>query len=34
MQILEGIAKGEKDTLEGSIFTQEQIKEKMQKWLK
>ncbi|MFQ3230571.1 type II toxin-antitoxin system Phd/YefM family antitoxin [Reinekea sp.] len=34
MQILEGIAKGEKAVLENRVFTQTQAKEKMSKWLK
>lgn len=34
MQILEGIAKGEKAVLENRLFTQTQAKEKMSKWLK
>ncbi len=34
MQILEGIAKGEKAIFEGRVFNQEQAREKMQKWLK
>jgi prevent-host-death family protein len=34
MQILEGIAKGEKAILENRVFTHAQAKEKMQKWLK
>lgn len=34
MQILEGIARGEKAIFEGRVFKQEQAREKMQKWLK
>ncbi len=34
MQILEGIAKGEKAIFEGRTLNQEQAREKMQKWLK
>ena len=34
IQILEGIAKGEKAILESRVFTQAQAKEKMSKWLK
>lgn len=34
MQILEGIARGEKDVAEGRTVTHEQAKERMQKWLK
>jgi prevent-host-death family protein len=34
MQILEGIAKGEKAIFEGRVLNQEQAREKMQKWLK
>jgi len=34
MQILEGIAKGEKAILENKVFTQAEAKEKMKKWLK
>lgn len=34
MQILEGIAKGEKAINENSLYTQTEAKEKMKKWLK
>jgi prevent-host-death family protein len=34
MQILEGIAKGEKAILENRTFTNEQAKEQMNKWFK
>lgn len=34
MQILEGLAKGEKAISEGRIFGQVEAQEKMQKWLK
>ena len=34
MQILEGIAVGEKAILEKRTFTQQQAKQKMDKWLK
>ena len=34
IQILEGIAKGEKAVLESRIFTQIEAKEKMSKWLR
>jgi len=34
IQILEGIAKGEKAIFEGRILNQDQAREKMQKWLK
>ncbi|MFY0678532.1 MAG: type II toxin-antitoxin system Phd/YefM family antitoxin [Neptuniibacter sp.] len=34
MQILEGIAKGERAIREGNTFSSEQAKEKMKKWLK
>lgn len=34
MQILEGIARGEKAIFEGRVLSQEQAREKMQKWLK
>ncbi len=34
MQILEGIAKGEKAILENKVYTQAEAKEKMKKWLK
>jgi prevent-host-death family protein len=34
MEILEGIAIGERDFQEGRTFTHAQVKKKMQKWLK
>jgi prevent-host-death family protein len=34
MAILEGIARGEKAMFEGRVLSQEQAREKMQKWLK
>jgi prevent-host-death family protein len=34
MEILDGIAKGEMAVLENRIYTQEEAKEKMSKWLK
>jgi prevent-host-death family protein len=34
MQILEGVARGEKAIFEGQILSQQQAREKMQKWLK
>ena len=34
MKILEGIARGEKDILEGRVSTHAQAKDKLQKWLK
>jgi prevent-host-death family protein len=34
MAILEGIARGEKAVFEGRTLSQEQAREKMQKWLK
>ena len=34
MSILEGIARGEKAILENSLFTHEEAKKKMRKWLK
>lgn len=34
MQILEGIAKGEKAVSEGRIYTQVEAREKMRKWLR
>jgi prevent-host-death family protein len=34
MQILEGIARGETALIENRVFTQQQAKEKMSKWLK
>jgi len=34
MQILEGIARGETAILENRVFTQNQAKKKMSKWLK
>ncbi len=34
MQILEGIAKGEQAIREGRTFTNEEAKEKLEKWLK
>ena len=34
MEILDGIAKGEKAVLENRIYTQAEAKEKMRKWLK
>ena len=34
MEILDGIAKGETAVLENRIYTQEEAKEKMSKWLK
>jgi prevent-host-death family protein len=34
MQILEGIAKGEKAHSEGRVFTHDSAKEKLGKWLK
>mgnify|MGYP006188512745 CR=1 FL=1 len=34
LAILEGLAKGERAILEGRTFTQQEAKEKMQKWLK
>jgi len=34
MAILEGIAKGERAVFEGRMLSQEQAREKMQKWLK
>lgn len=34
IQILEGIARGEKAIFEGRILNQDQAREKMQKWLK
>ncbi|WP_428355125.1 type II toxin-antitoxin system Phd/YefM family antitoxin [Methyloprofundus sp.] len=34
MEILDGLAKGEMAILENRIYTQEEAKEKMSKWLK
>ena len=34
MVILEGIARGEKDIAEGKIYTQEEAKKKLSKWLR
>ena len=34
MKILEGIARGEKDILEGNVSTHAQAKDKLKKWLK
>ena len=34
MEILDGIAKGEMAVLENRIYTQEEAKDKMSKWLK
>ncbi|MCU7940646.1 MAG: type II toxin-antitoxin system Phd/YefM family antitoxin [gamma proteobacterium symbiont of Bathyaustriella thionipta] len=34
MEILEGIARGERAILENRVFSQEKAKEKMSKWLK
>ncbi|EIK43405.1 prevent-host-death family protein [Cellvibrio sp. BR] len=34
MKLLEGIARGEKDILEGRVLTHTQAKEKLKKWLK
>ena len=34
MEILEGIARGETAVLEGRIHSQQQAREKMEKWLK
>ncbi|MGB7208814.1 MAG: type II toxin-antitoxin system Phd/YefM family antitoxin [Pyrinomonadaceae bacterium] len=31
--ILEGIARGEKDIAEGSVYTHEEVKRKLSKWL-
>ena len=34
MEILEGIARGERAILENRVYSQEEAKEKMNKWLK
>ena len=34
MKILEGIARGEKDIAEGKVYTNEEAKKKLSKWLK
>ena len=34
MAILEGIARGERDIAEGKIYTHEEAKEKLSKWLR
>jgi prevent-host-death family protein len=34
MKLLEGIARGEKDILEGRVLTHAQAKDKLKKWLK
>jgi len=34
MEILEGIARGERAILENRVYSQEEAKEKMKKWLK
>lgn len=34
MQILEGIARGEKAILEGRVFTESEAEKRMSKWLK
>ena len=33
MAILEGIAQGERDIAEGNVFTHEEVREKLAKWL-
>ena len=33
MAILEGIARGEKDIAEGRVYTHEEVKKKLSKWL-
>ena len=34
LAIMEGIARGESDIREGRVFTQDEVKQKLSKWLK